>query len=104
MNSGSRDDKTFETSIVAAVIPPTCTTIGVPRTASGTTRSRSVVTREVVCTACGEVVGITWITAAVWRGLITGVPTAATPGVWRSATTRPSSSPTVVPPGTRPRG
>ena len=90
MNTGSRDDSCCDTSTLDAVRPPTCTCTSVPPTADGITRLRSVSTRSVVLTDCGELAGITRITAASPAGFTVGGVTAAMSGVARSLVTRMS--------------
>ena len=81
MKIGSRAASRSDTSMLDAVSPPTCTCTSEPLTAAGMTSSRRVATRSVVATDCGELFGITRMTAASPDGLRVGPTTAATSGV-----------------------
>ena len=83
MKIGSRSDSRSDTSMLDAVSPPTWICMSVPVTDAGITSSRSVSTRSVVLTDCGELAGITRITAASPDGPSVGGATAATSGVAR---------------------
>ncbi len=57
MNHGRRDDMRSDTSMLAAVSPPTFTAMPLPCIAFGITSLRSVWTRSSVAADCGAVVG-----------------------------------------------
>src|SRR6202522_3382175 len=74
-----RPERNSAASIPAAVSPPTSATTPVPETTDGITDERSWRTRCWVAAACGAVVGITTMTAAVRARLNSGGATEATP-------------------------
>src|ERR1700685_3300286 len=80
-----RPERNCAASIPAAVSPPTSAVTPVPRTADGITDDRSTRTRFWVAAACGAVVGITTMTAAVPLGLNSGGEIEATPRTRRMA-------------------
>ena len=82
---GSRSAILAARSSNTAVAPPTWAAAPVPRSASGSVLSRSRSTSSDVRESCGDVLGITLITAASRPGLSTAGATEATPAVSRAA-------------------
>ncbi len=79
MTNGRRSDKKSAASIPDAVSPPTSATTPVRDNAGGITSVRRCSTRRWVAAACGEVVGIAMMTAALPEASKRGGATAATP-------------------------
>ena len=76
--------------MLAAVAPPTCTVHGAARVTPAGSRRRAACARGRRCAAfCGEVVGMTRMTAASPAGSTIGGVTATTSGVSRSAAAQP---------------
>ena len=77
--NGNRSTTEELTSIVVAVLPPTCAWTPVASVASGITSLRTVCTRSTVASSCGPVDGMTVIRAVSPAGLSRGGETEATP-------------------------